>query len=325
MIIRKENFIYLLLVFLLAIIAGGKFFGSDNDTSHYYDMVVRQSNISLSNKEIFFKALIYMNSIFFDKNFYIFLFIFALISISIKFYVFANFSPLPILSILLYLLSYFWLHDYIQIRAGVATGIFLLATKDLAEGNTRKYFFKVFFAIMFHWSSIVLIPLFYLIKHMNFKQHSFLPFLGISLKLLGINFIFFIQFILQLFRIDPIFYKMYAGYQNSINAFNLISLSYIITFYIITYIFLKYKESLCVYEVILYKLFSIGIFVFFITSLLNAPVVAFRLLEYFMIVLLLLIPFVVMKFKQIMFVSTISVIYYGFYCYYLFYNVIELK
>jgi hypothetical protein len=152
-----------------------------------------------------------------------------------------------------------------------------------------------------------------------------LPLIGISFKLIGFNFFIIIEFFLQFFNIDPMFYKMYAGYQNSINSFNLISLSYIFIFYIITFIFLKFKDSLCDYEIILYKFFSIGIFVYFITSLLNAPVVAFRLLEYFMIVLLLLIPYLVIKFRQIIFVSTIAVLYYSLYCYYLFHNVIEFK
>ncbi len=325
MILRKDVFIYLALVILLSFIAGLRLFGWDNDSSNYYYMVVSQGKLALANKEFFFKALIKINSILFSKNFYTFLIFIALLSVSIKIFIFANYSPLPLLSILMYLLSYFWLHDYVQIRAGVSTGLFLYATKDLADGNVKKYFLKVFFAIMFHWSSIILIPSFFIVQNLNLKFHALLPLIGIFLKLLGFNLFFVIQFILQLFKINPIYYKMYAGYQDVINAFNLISLSYIILFYIITYIFIKYKQSLCIYEIILYKFFSLGIFVYLITTILNAPVVAFRLLEYFMIVLLLLIPFVVMKFKQIILASTISILYYGFYCFYLFQNVIEFK
>jgi hypothetical protein len=155
--------------------------------------------------------------------------------------------------------------------------------------------------------------------------YSFLPFIGICLKLAGINIFVVIQLVMELLSIDSTYYKMYAGYQNDINVFNLISISYIILFYIITFIFIKYKKSLSDIEIALYKFFAIGIFVFFITSLLNAPVVAFRLLEYFMTVLLLLIPYVVIKFRQVFFVSSLAVLYYGFYCYYLFNAVIVFK
>jgi len=109
------------------------------------------------------------------------------------------------------------------------------------------------------------------------------------------------------------------------DIFNLISLSYILVFYTITTVIFTHKNIVIDYEIILYKIVSVGIFTFFLVSLLNAPVVAFRLLEYFMVVLLLLIPFLVIKFKQKLFASLLAIAYYGMYCYFLFTHVIEFE
>lgn len=320
--LKRINLIYIFIFILLILIAGFRLFGWANDTSNYYEMAINQDVILLSKKELFFKFLIFINTKLFYRNFTSFLLIFALLGVSIKLYAFTKLSPIPILSIILYILSYFWLHEYIQIRAGVATGIFLLATKDLSEGNTRKYFIKTFLAIMFHWSSIVLIPLYFLVRKMSIKLIALFPALGIFLYLIGFDFNILIDYVLNISGIDPALYYMYAGYKNEINVFNPIAVSYLLIFLGITLLLFRNRYSFSEYEVTLYKIFSIGIFIFFLTSLLHAPVVAFRLLEYFNIILLILLPFIVLKFKQKIFISTVFISYFSVYTYFLFTKVI---
>lgn len=319
--VNKTQITLTLLTFGLIIISGLRLFGWANDTANYYEIVSSQNELLLEKKEIAFRIIIFINNFFFDSNFTVFLLIFALLGVSIKMYSLAKLSPLPLLSVILYLLSYFWLHEYIQIRVGVATGIFLLATKDLADKNSKKYFIKAFFAIMFHWSSIVMIPIYFLVKCKKLKVYIFLPIIGIILNIAQVNFSLVIELALSALGIDPMIYKMYAGYQNNINVFNVINLSYLLIFYTITAVILTRKNILNDYEIVLYKIFSIGIFIFFLVSLLNAPVVAFRILEYFMIVLLVLIPLIVVKFKQKIFISSFAILYYCIYCYYMFSNV----
>lgn len=324
-VIKRESIFYILLSLVLIMIAGLRVFGWANDTANYYDIITYKDIAYSATKELSFKLIIFLNTVLFSKSFASFLLIYALLGISLKTFVFSKYSPIPILSIILYLLSYFWLHDYIQIRAGVATGFFLLATKDLADRNSKKYFLKTFLAIMFHWSSIVMIPIYFLVQYKNLRHYAILPITGILLNILNVNFYHIIEFILNITGVDPKLYKMYAGYQNDINVFNLISLSYILVFYIITTVIFTHKNIVNNYEIILYKICSMGIFIFFLVSLLNAPVVAFRLLEYFMVVLLILIPFLVIKFKQRLFVSILAIVYYSLYCYYLFVNVIVFE
>lgn len=323
--IKKQSLLWVFIAWILILIAGLRLFGWANDTTNYYEMVVYQDELLLGTKELFFRLIIFLNALFFNSNFTFFLLIFASLGVGIKVYAFSKYSSIPMLSIALYFLSYFWLQDYIQIRAGVATGIFLLATKDLADGNSKKYFYKVFLAVMFHWSSILLIPLYFVVRYMNIKFIILLPAIGIFLYLVGFNFYFVIDYILTIGGIDRALYIMYAGYENKVNVFNLISLSYLLIYLSITIIMLINKSRFSEYEITLYKIFSIGIFIFFITSLLNAPVVAFRLFEYFNIVLLILLPSLVLKFKQKYILMVLFIIYYGAYGYFLFANVIKFN
>jgi len=209
--------------------ACNSFFYAINQSKKYIDNIENcivylsdQDEQLLGSKEVFFRLIIFLNTEIFSSNFTVFLLLFAVLGVSIKIFALVKLSPLPVLSIVLYLLSYFWLHEYIQIRAGVATAIFLLATKDLADGNFKKYFFKTFLSIMFHWSSIVMIAIYFLVKYKNLKAYALLPIIGIILNILNINFYLVIEFMLNTMGIDPIFYQMYAGYQNEINISQII-------------------------------------------------------------------------------------------------------
>lgn len=316
--IKKKNLFYVSLSIILILIAGFRAIGWANDTFNYYRMVVLQDEMLLKYKEIALKLIIFLNTLIFSSNFNTFLLIFAILGVSIKIYALVRLSPLPLLSIMLYLLSYYWLHEYIQIRAGVATGIFLLATKDLAINNIKGYFFKTFLALMFHWSSIIMIPLYFLTRFKRLVIYTFLPAISILLYLIG-----FTIYPLTIYLNEFYIYHIYAGYKDDINVFNLISLSYILIFYIVTLVFFLRKRTVGKYEITLYKIVSVGIATFFIVSTLNSPVVSFRLLEYFMVVLLILIPYLITKFKQKLLLSFLAIAYYAVFCYYLFTHVIE--
>jgi hypothetical protein len=322
---NRNIFIYLFISIFIILIAGLKLLGHDNDYSDYLYLVTSHDETKLATKEIAFRFIVFINQLLFSSNFTVFLFIFAVIGVSVKILALVKLSPLPILSIILYLLSYYWLHEYIQIRAGVATGIFLLATKDLSDGNTKHYFIKTILAIMFHWSSILLIPLYFIVRHIGIKLTALLPVVGVLLYLTGFDLYILLDYLVSIVGIDPALYRIYTNFNNQINVFNLISISYLLIFLSITIIIWKDKSHFSEYEITLYKIFSIGIFIFFLTSLLNAPVVAFRLLEYFNVVLLILLPYIAIKFKQKFVPISLIVIYFIIYGYFLFTYVFEFN
>jgi len=323
---RKRNFHFLnfyisIIIFLiLFFISGFKIFGPGNDYDSYYSMVVFKDYV-LEYKEIFLRLIIFLNDILFNSNITTFFLIFTIIGLSLKFIAFYRLSPYPYLTILIYFLSYYWLHEYIQIRAGVATGLFLLATKDLSDGKKWNYFIKSFFAILFHWSSIILIPI-YFIRKINLKSMIILPLVGIFLFFLKFDLEGLIIYYLSLTGLDFTYYRLYAGYKDQINVFNLITISFMLIYVIITILIVIKNEIFTKYEIVLYKLFSLGIFIFFVTSKLNSPVVAFRLQEYINVVLLILLPSIICKFKQKYIIASIIVAYFCLYFYFLMSRVI---
>ena len=319
---KKTSLLYEVLSIVLIIFAGTRALGPANDYYNYYNMVVNKDALMLANKELAFRALVNLVDIFGQAKFAVFLTIFAALGVGLKIDAFRKLSPYPLLSIVLYMLSYFWLHEYVQIRAGVATGIFLLSTKDLSEGRTKDYFIKVLLAILFHWSSLVLIPLYFVMRYLSYRSVTMLPIVGIVVYLLRINFSVLVTYVLKKTCINPALYLMYAGYQDYINVFNLISISYLGIYLLVALIARKKNIQFTNYEKVLFEIFCIGIFVFFTTSLLGAPVIAFRLLEYFMIVLIIFLPCLIRKFKEKEYVLLAIVAYYSCYCYYLFRNVI---
>lgn len=58
-------------------------------------------------------------------------------------------------SVLLYVSYWFYSQEMITIRAGVASGIFLMSLRDLARDDHKKFFVKIVIAALFHYSSIV--------------------------------------------------------------------------------------------------------------------------------------------------------------------------
>lgn len=87
-------------------------------------------------------------------------FIYAAVSIAVKFYAIRISSRIPSLSIILYVGVFFLLHEYIQIRVGAAIAFSILAIHYLGEGRMRNAVACVLIAVFFHQSSLVLLAVF---------------------------------------------------------------------------------------------------------------------------------------------------------------------
>lgn len=82
-------------------------------------------------------------------------FIFASIGVFLKFYNLQKYSSEILLSILMYYSYTYFLHEFTQIRAGVAIGFFLWSLQDIFERNKYKFIIKIFVAMCFHISSVL--------------------------------------------------------------------------------------------------------------------------------------------------------------------------
>ena len=85
--------------------------------------------------------------------------IYASIGVTCKILAIKRLTSLLFLSLVIYISNVYLLHDMTQIRAGVASGIFLLAIRPLAEHKIFRYTALILLASLFHYSSLLLLPL----------------------------------------------------------------------------------------------------------------------------------------------------------------------
>ena len=94
-------------------------------------------------------------------NYFAFIFLFSLISLSIKFFAFYKMSPYVLISILIYLSDeYFW-KDMGQIRNSMASGIILWSFFYAYQRRFILFLICVYAAIMFHSAAIIALPFYF--------------------------------------------------------------------------------------------------------------------------------------------------------------------
>lgn len=88
--------------------------------------------------------------------------IYAALGVWIKLVAIRKLTPFVFLSLLVYVSDFYVLQELVQMRASMATGIFLLSIPSLYERRAKSYFGLTFLATMFHISSLMMIPLWFL-------------------------------------------------------------------------------------------------------------------------------------------------------------------
>ena len=244
---------------------------------------------------------------------YIFLFcIYAFLGLYCKFLAISKLSTLVLSSVLVYVSRFFMLHEMTQIRIGVASGLVLLSYIYIYEKNIKKFLFFVLLATMFHVSALLVIPFYYFNCHsINKRLYGFLIplsyvfyFTGIKvislLKLLPINFI--------QAKIDTYLELQEIGdsVASDINVFNWVH----IVQCIIAYLLLNKVGEIAKYNSYAYLLikiyiYALAFYVFFATF----PVLAGRGKELFLIVEIIVIPWLTYLFKPRMIAKSIVVAY----------------
>jgi hypothetical protein len=94
-----------------------------------------------------------------DLDFRFFLAFIAITAVFLKMTSILKLSTKPVLSVLLYVSSNFVMNEMIQIRSGVACGLFLFGLHYLVEKRYWNCFIFFMIASMFHYSALILAPL----------------------------------------------------------------------------------------------------------------------------------------------------------------------
>lgn len=277
---------------------------SDNYRTMFEDALSRTYSISYEKSFEYISLL--AQFVFSDAVAGLF-FIYAAISIAVKFYAIRVASKNPLLSIVIYLGVFFILHEYIQIRVGAAIAFSILAIHYLGEDRRRNAIFCILIAIIFHQSSLMMLMVFPFLK-LRVTPLLMIPAFFIGLIFKYIDFSVVIFNFLDLIKIEKI--QTYTALfqdleeQRDINIFN-----YKVFLFMIFNLFIyknidSLKDNGTKYYL---NMSSLGISFFFVFSFF--PVLSFRIYEYLISSIIILYPnFIFYYFKNKYFAPLFSLI-----------------
>ena len=98
---------------------------------------------------------------FFDSTIVFFL-VFSFLGVGLKFLSIRKYSPFLLLSVLIYFSKYYFFNEFTQIRMGVAVGFFLFSIQYIVSRNLLKFLSLIFIGGLFHYSVLLVIPLYFL-------------------------------------------------------------------------------------------------------------------------------------------------------------------
>jgi transmembrane protein EpsG len=291
-----KSMLWLVIFFGLTTFSVFQVFGNSNDRLQYirYLQLTNLASDKSSPNDLFFRFAHTLNKEYFGNTTIIIFGIYAFIGIGLKIQAIKKYSKYAFISLAIYFLTYFWLHDYTQIRAGVASGFALIAVCNLETKKYIKYFLYILLAICFHWSAIIYIiifPLFFLPNRV-IQIFVILSFLA---SIVGFDLSKIIILLTSSPAINTYFY-IHSGHVAGINVLNSLSLTSVVIYFFYSYILKRthcdlnnqYKLKIC----------GLSLVAYFMFSCLQLPVVAYRLYEILNIVYIILLPEIMVSVKE---------------------------
>lgn len=193
-------------------------------------------------------------------------------------------------SLLIYFSHYFILHEFTQIRVGVATGFMLMSLYFVFKRNLVMFLAVALAAIVFHYSLVLLLPLYLLGWGKNLKIFYFLIPVGYLY--------YFMSSVMNVNIPIPYFQERIEAYQlmqdlgfidfEEVNVFNAVFLVRVG----LLYMFMYFADKIALSDARIYmliKIYCISLFSFLFLA--KMPVFAFRIQELLGVVEILLIPY----------------------------------
>lgn len=218
-------------------------------------------------------------------------FVYALLAVPLKVYSIKRLSPYWYLSILIWFTHLFLIQEMTQIRVAVSSALFLFLLPFLAEGKKFRATLCIIMAILFHYSSLILLPLLFLGNNrlttvwkyiLWILPVSMYVFPVLSIELLFMLPIPFVQEKLEIYKM-----AMEGGLWDELNTLNIMALARLLAYYMLLW---KYEYLIDKYPYIslLLKIFCYSICVYVGFSFL--PVLATRTEELIAIIDCILFP-----------------------------------
>lgn len=265
--------------------------------------------------EIGFKTLASIIRASFNGDYILFFFISALFSISLKLIAIRKLSQFLWCSLVIYISSKFILHDMIQMRCAIASGFFLWSIYYIVNRNLIKYSILTICAILFHWTALIMIPIWFLNTNTIKSKYWIIAIVGsYVLATLQISAVTLFEYV-PIGEIQDLYLRYMSHVDHESNLFSFI----VICKALLCICFLFASKRLIKatpYYVIMVKLFAVSICSYVL--LIALPVAAARISEFLQIVELILIPYVIYLFPKNRMLgkvinAVIAAIYFWFY------------
>ena len=253
---------------------------------------------------------------------FLFLLIYAVLGISIKLIAIKKYSVHVILSLCVWLSSFFILHDLIQIRASVASGLLLLFLPQVQKRNMVKAFILFIFAFYFLYSALIFLLFFVLNpKTIKLEIWTFFYLISLFINIFNIDIFVVINKILDILPINSINSRLSVYLMNdytiSEEQTNMFS-PYIIMQTIICFVVLFSIRKIAIispYAIIWLKSCFLSIYIYS----LSIPGVTMRLAELLSVPQIFLVPLIINcfpnKYKKlgILIVSLICILWLSYF------------
>ena len=307
---RGGDYILFFFFVFLFLFAGLRGEGIGFDYDNYVDNIYKTDDLQFMEPGV----LVLSNILRPINSVTLFFLTYAILAVSIKTFVIRQYANYPMLALLMYFSIYFLVQEMGQIRYGLSVAICSFALVFLANGEKTKFWILVFTASLFHFSALIVPPV-YLIRKLRVNALVLILFL-----LLGSIFIVydFSDIMYQLFELMPIegvsyraAYYMVTEEENGAFGFNM-SLFLRIIELVLFYLYLR-NNTTDEYFNALFNFFLYGVVLYYVLNF-NQEF-ASRGSGYFKFLEIIMVPYIISKIvkPQLVIVSIVLVVAYSFY------------
>jgi hypothetical protein len=306
------NFYYCL---ILSVISAIRLFGLGNDYHGYFRIFGKSSSVERANVEPAFKIIGIINDFLFSSSLISVFFITSLCALLLKTNAIKKLAPsYYIIITFYYFTTFYWLHEYTQIRVALAIGIYFNAIFVLSEKKFIQYCLYAVIAALFHYSAIVMLFFLVFVKICNTKSKC--------LMVVGIGFVFALvasntvaerfRDVIQQLQVVTGIYK--SGTESDfMSVFNLKYLS-LLTIFFLSFFFIVPSDGI---DILLFQSFAFGLCFYYYLNPISLPVISVRFAEFYTSVFIILIPSIISKinFKEkkfLLFMFTFFVLFYSY-------------
>lgn len=158
---RDKKIIYVVLGIAMILIAGTREVGSTPDTVSYEEMFyAKEGDLMVLMREPSFSIIADLLHAF-GLGINALFFVYAILSIPTHLSFFWRISKVPLLTLTIYISYYYMMHDMVQIRCAVASGLFLWAIYFFVEGRRLLTLGLILLGAFFHVSALAGLVIFF--------------------------------------------------------------------------------------------------------------------------------------------------------------------